>query len=384
MLPVTGLIVVLQAVLVAWDRQVIAAYPDGGGAYKGAREHLGARAAPRRRRSAGLPRHQRRLLSLPISPATHRGARRADGEHECGGVLGAELSTGGRTSVALVKTPLTGLAGAVDTRCAQAMSDRMRVGVRLAAVVAPVVVAVLAGLARGFLANTSAALVLVLVVVVAAVAGDRIAGVLAALSAAASFDFFLTAPYYQFAITDRDDIETAVLLLAIGVAVSEIAGWGRQQHTRSSQRAGYLSGVARAARLAAEGSPTRTVTDTIADMITEVLELDDCRYEPPVENSSEPLDRPVLHRDGTISWAGRTVDVRREGLPAMDVIELPAGHGGESGRFLLTASTDVRRPGREQLLVAVTLAEQVTDPHRGTPATDTRDTRTGPPPPGAG
>lgn len=74
--------------------------------------------------------------------------------------------------------------------------------------------------------------------------------------AAASFDFFLTAPHYQFAILQRDDIETAVLLLAIGVAVSEIAWWGRRQSAQSSQRAGYLSGVALAARLAADGSPT--------------------------------------------------------------------------------------------------------------------------------
>lgn len=261
-------------------------------------------------------------------------------------------------------------------------TEQRRAGVRVVAVVAPVVVAGLAALARGFLANTSAALVLVLVIVAIGVVGDRVAGVLAALAAAGSFDFFLTAPYYRFAIFERDDLETAVLLLAIGVAVSEIAWWGRRQHTRSSRRAGYLSGVARAARLAAEGSPTRTVADTIATMISEVLDLDDCRFEPPVAVVEAPSGRPVLHHDGTISWAGRTVDVRREGLPAMDVIELPAGRGGESGRFLLTASSEVRRPEREQILVAVTLAEQLTAPEPGR-RTDT-DAPTRPPPSAGG
>ncbi len=43
-LPVTGVIVVLLVVLVACYRQVIAAYPDGGGAYTVARENLGVRA----------------------------------------------------------------------------------------------------------------------------------------------------------------------------------------------------------------------------------------------------------------------------------------------------------------------------------------------------
>src|SRR5690349_12549495 len=100
------------------------------------------------------------------------------------------------------------------------MTDRWRAGVRVAAVGIPVLVAAAAGLARGLLAPTGAALLLVLVVVAVAATGDRVAGVIAALSAALSFDFFLTAPFLRFAIVDRDDVETAVLLLAIGLAVS--------------------------------------------------------------------------------------------------------------------------------------------------------------------
>jgi K+-sensing histidine kinase KdpD len=45
------------------------------------------------------------------------------------------------------------------------------------------------------------------------------------VSAALWFDFFLTQPCEQFSITRRTDIETAVLLLVIGVAVTEIAVW---------------------------------------------------------------------------------------------------------------------------------------------------------------
>ncbi len=244
---------------------------------------------------------------------------------------------------------------------ADGMTQRSSVLVRAAALVVPAVTAAAAGAARGLLASTGAALLLVLVVVAAGVVGDRLAGVLAALSAAASFDFFLTEPYYRFAIFGREDLETAVLLLAIGVAVAEIVGWGRRQQADAGRRRGYLAGVARAARLAADGSATTDLADTITDMISEVLDLDACRFTPPTGEPADP-DRPVLHRDGSISWAGRTVDVRREGLPGMDVIELPAGRGGEAGRFLLTSSTRDRRPDPEQLLVAVTLAEQVPVP----------------------
>jgi len=70
------------------------------------------------------------------------------------------------------------------------MTPRARLEIRVAAVAGPIVVAVAASLLREVLANTSAALVLVLVVVAVGVAGDRVAGVLAALSAAAAFDYF--------------------------------------------------------------------------------------------------------------------------------------------------------------------------------------------------
>ena len=46
---------------------------------------------------------------------------------------------------------------------------------------------------------------------------------LAAVSPAAWFDFFLTQPYERFAITHREDIETTVLLVAVGAAVTELA-----------------------------------------------------------------------------------------------------------------------------------------------------------------
>src|SRR5215469_14312041 len=83
---------------------------------------------------------------------------------------------------------------------------------------------------RESLPNTDAALALVLVVVGVAAAGHRPAGVLAAVSAAVWFDFFLTVPYEEFTITRRADLETTVLILAVGIAVTEMAVRGRRQH----------------------------------------------------------------------------------------------------------------------------------------------------------
>jgi K+-sensing histidine kinase KdpD len=226
-----------------------------------------------------------------------------------------------------------------------------------AAVLAPVAAGALLSTVRGLVTNNNAALVLVLVVVAVAATGHRVAGLVAAVVSAASFDFFLTQPYLQFAITERDDIEAAVLLGLIGLAVTEIALWGRREQARSSTRAGYLSGVVSAARLASTGSTAALdVADLVARQIRDLLDLDDCRFEPAA--GADP-DRPRLHADGTVTWRDRVVDVAREGLPTIDAIELPLTSGDvEHGRFLLVSTSAVRRPDLERRQVAVTLAEQ--------------------------
>jgi K+-sensing histidine kinase KdpD len=112
--------------------------------------------------------------------------------------------------------------------------DRLAV---LAGLAAPLALAAILVPFRTSFPNTDAALALIVVVVAVAANGDRLAGILAAVSAAVWFDFFLTKPYERFTITSRTDIETTVLLLVIGVAVTELAVWGRRQHTVASRRA---------------------------------------------------------------------------------------------------------------------------------------------------
>ena len=78
--------------------------------------------------------------------------------------------------------------------------------------------------------NANAALLLVVVIVAVAAFGIRLAGVLAAVSSAVWFDFFLTVPYNTFTINSSSDVELTVLLVLIGTAVTEIAiscvtGW---------------------------------------------------------------------------------------------------------------------------------------------------------------
>lgn len=237
------------------------------------------------------------------------------------------------------------------------MTRADRTSVILAAAVAtPLAVCAVLSTFRSSFANTNAALVLVLVVVAFAATGLRAAGVVAALSSAAWFDFFLTEPYQALTITDREDVETTVLLLLVGVAVTEVALWGRRQQARASRQEGFLGGIMSAASGAADGTvPQEVLTREVAARIADVLRLDSCRFD------TATGDRlPRLNRDGSVTWHGRLLDVERDGLPTDTRIELPVENGGvRHGRFLLTAATGVRRPDLQQRLVAVALADQV-------------------------
>jgi hypothetical protein len=253
------------------------------------------------------------------------------------------------SSISLTPHPFSVLDGHV-TR-----ADRTTVTVAMAAAT-PLIACALLAVFRSSFANTNAALILVLVVVAFAATGLRTAGVSAAVSSALWFDFFLTEPYQQFTITDRDDLETMVLLLLVGIAVTEVALWGRRQQARASRQEGFLGGILSAASGAAGGNvPREVLTADVAARIADVLRLDDCRFD------AAHGDRlPCLSRDGSITWQGMTVDVERDGLPTDTRIELPVESGGVShGRFLLTASTRVRRPDLQQRLVAIALADQV-------------------------
>jgi K+-sensing histidine kinase KdpD len=231
---------------------------------------------------------------------------------------------------------------------------RDRVAV-LAALMAPLVLAAVLVPFRDRLPNTDAALAMLLVVVAVAANGYRLAGILAALSAAVWFDFFLTQPYERFTITRRTDIETAVLLLVIGVAVTEISVWGRRQHAAASRRAGYIDGIYSAAHAVAAGGSPPALIDQVTGQLTHLLSLRSCRFQYGMAGLGQPAR---LQHDGTVTAAGRPWDADADGLPPGADIELLAESGGIlRGRFLMTPLPGAH-PTHEQRLLAVAFADQ--------------------------
>src|SRR5262245_57684166 len=90
-------------------------------------------------------------------------------------------------------------------------------------VLAPIAVGALLVPLRQEPVSTNLALILVVVVVLAGAVGGRGAGVLAAITATLAFDFFLTQPYLSLHIHSADDVETAVLLLIVGLLVGQLS-----------------------------------------------------------------------------------------------------------------------------------------------------------------
>lgn len=232
---------------------------------------------------------------------------------------------------------------------------RSQAPVILAAAVLPLLVCLLLSTVRDTIENTNAALILVLLVVGAGSLGSRAAGLTAAVSSAVGFDFFLTAPYESLRILGREDVETAVLLVLIGVAVTEIALWGRRQQARASEQRGYLDGILQTTAALADAAPTATLIEAVETQLVDLLDLDQATFvRRPVAGS------PVLQRDGAVLADRHRYDVDRSGLPTDTEIVLPVGAGSQPvGAFRLVAATHVARPTRQQRQVAVLLADEV-------------------------
>ncbi|MEU0839607.1 SpoIIE family protein phosphatase [Streptomyces sp. NPDC005962] len=140
----------------------------------------------------------------------------------------------------------------------------------------PLIVSLLLVPFRTVFPRTDAALVLVAVVVAVAALGYRSAGVIAALSATLWFDFFLTRPWDALSVTSAQEGWTAVLLLTIGLAVSELAVRALSQRDRARAAHGRLTllhdaGTAIGATLDAERTArelAQVAVGRFADVVT--------------------------------------------------------------------------------------------------------------------
>jgi uncharacterized protein DUF4118 len=209
---------------------------------------------------------------------------------------------------------------------------------------------------RGEFRDVDAALVLVLAVLAAALLGGRRGGFVAAVVAAASFDFFFTRPYYSFSINSRDDLETTLVLLVVGLVVGELVVRMRRSLLEADASRREVHRVRRVAEISAGGGAAGRLIDIVRTDVVELLGARGARFERPPFATALPR---LGHGSVTIP-ADDTVS--RLPLGPRNEVELPVyGHGRPIGRLVLVFPVDmtgVTIPPEDRAL-AVSLVDQL-------------------------
>ncbi|MGD1011571.1 MAG: DUF4118 domain-containing protein [Acidimicrobiales bacterium] len=203
-------------------------------------------------------------------------------------------------------------------------------------------------------ASPAAALILVLVVVAVACFGSRLAGVVAAASAAAWFDFFLVKPYDLFTITHTHDLETTICLFVVGVAITEIAARSRSHREVASDESHLVALIHDFTQMVASGEPAEFVIARAAGELTTLLGLKDCRF----DTSLSTRHPTRIEHSGVVALAGLRWGASHTGLPGREVELIVEFRGEFFGRFVMTPV-----PGSpvssDHLLVAALIADEV-------------------------
>jgi K+-sensing histidine kinase KdpD len=207
---------------------------------------------------------------------------------------------------------------------------------------------------RTDLVSANVVLVYVLVVVFGAAAGTRWSGALTALVAAMSYDFFFTKPYQSLKIDDANDLETTLLLLAIGLVVAEIVAFTRRHRARAETRSDEIQMLRRTAELVATGATSDEIRSTVEDELVALLSLVECRY----ESAPSASRLPRIDRTGAVDGAHRRWLGGEFSLPGLGA-EIPVvARGRDLGRLVLIPDISVG-VSLEERIVAVALVDQL-------------------------
>jgi hypothetical protein len=218
----------------------------------------------------------------------------------------------------------------------------------------PLVVAALCVPLRDDIAPANLALLFVVVVALAGACGGRRAGAVAAVVSTFAYDAFLTRPYGSLKIDRAADVETAVLLLVIGLLASELMALASRHRAASTRARDGIDRLHRVADTAARGAHPDEVVDSLRAELIGLLSLRDCTFEQPPFAG----ELPVVARDGSIDggrrqWAGGELS-----LPAEGAVIPVLGRGTCFGRFVLVPDWNVGA-SIEERVVAVTLVDQL-------------------------
>jgi hypothetical protein len=225
------------------------------------------------------------------------------------------------------------------------------------AIVLPLAVAIACVPVRPEVPPADRALLLALTVLTAALLGGRLVGAVAALVAAFAFDFFHTRPYYSLRIDRAEDIQTALLLLVVGIAIGEVVTRSRRYRALAGVSRQELMRIRYLTELAAGGEPPGRLIRVVRNQLVDLLDLKACEFEYGPFVDSLPR---LLHTGVSFPVALQRSEETKARARAR--LELPVwGEGLELGRFVLTLRPDATGIdfGSDARASALALADQL-------------------------
>jgi hypothetical protein len=200
---------------------------------------------------------------------------------------------------------------------------------------------------RDQLPNTDLALLMILVIGSVGWLAGPVAPLVAAVTAAVSFDVLDTRPYGTLAMSRGVDVTTALILLATGLLVgagaARLGGFQRSE----DHRVDALAVVMEASGLVATGEEQRLITEAVREELLRSLGVEECEQYPGPPSGA----RPVVARDG------RLVGLLSGGSRGASQIDLPIWCQGEiAAHYRLTLGK--KKPARAELRLALSLADQ--------------------------
>jgi K+-sensing histidine kinase KdpD len=132
------------------------------------------------------------------------------------------------------------------------------------------------------------------------------------------FDFFFTLPYNRFTIRNSADVNMFVLLLVVGVAVSQLAACARRRKVVAITDAGSLAQIHETAALTKAARFPKAVVGHVRQQLITLLDLQECHF----EYGTLLGHPPMLEPDGLVLAGRSRWDVEKEARP------VPRRHGG--------------------------------------------------------
>ncbi len=230
------------------------------------------------------------------------------------------------------------------------------IGASVAVLGPPLVAALLIPL-RGDVRDANVALVLVLVVLVAAMLGGRRGGAIAALSSALAFDFLFTEPYYSLRIDTRDDLETTLLLLGVGIVAGELVVRARRSRRKETTSRREVQQLRRIAQVGAGGEPPGRLIEDVREELCALFDVERCWFETPPFLTTMPRFRHGRVAIPTEDPVLAALDPSRAQLVELTVYS----SGVVRGRFVLefAEATAVTGQSSEARASALALVDQL-------------------------